>query len=128
MKRIALSWLSLVLFGVATTGCPAPQDFNADDGGFASGAGPGGPPRGAWVWSPTASVDGSGAWSTPGPGDPCAAPSSVVLVSPPLVVPLAGEVSVSFDHRYSFEVNGLPFDGGQLQLSVNGGAFTPPST
>ena len=33
-----------------------------------------------------------------------------------------GRISLSFDHRYSFE--GGSWDGGQVRISLNGGAFT----
>src|SRR5690606_22875993 len=39
-------------------------------------------------------------------------------------VAVAGPVTLSFRHRYSFEFDGTRWDGGQVRVSVNGGAFT----
>ena len=45
------------------------------------------------------------------------------LRSPPLPVGVPGPVSLSLNHRWSFE-NGA-WDGGQIRVSVNGGPFVP---
>lgn len=44
------------------------------------------------------------------------------LSSPPFTVPVSQGVTLSFSHRYSFE--GDYWDGGQVLISVNGGAYT----
>jgi hypothetical protein len=44
------------------------------------------------------------------------------LDSPPLTITAAGQAILSFSHRWSFE-QGF-WDGGQVRVSVNGGAFT----
>ena len=36
-----------------------------------------------------------------------------------------GTVVLQLDHRYSFEFDGTRWDGGQVRISVNGGAFAP---
>lgn len=43
-----------------------------------------------------------------------------LLTSPPIPIPNGGEVKLSFNHRYSFEVD---WDTGAVFTSVNGGAF-----
>ena len=45
------------------------------------------------------------------------------LNSPALTVATAGSVTLSFSHRYSFEVDTTRWDGGQLRISVNQGAY-----
>ena len=45
------------------------------------------------------------------------------LNSPTLTVATAGSVTLSFSHRYSFEVDTTRWDGGQLRISVNQGAY-----
>ena len=55
----------------------------------------------------------------------CGGPFNSKLTSPAYVVPQSDEVTLSFTHRYSLE--GDYYDGGQVRISVNGGAFTPVS-
>jgi hypothetical protein len=52
-------------------------------------------------------------------------PSWSALSSPAIVVPRSGPLLLQFWHRYSFEYDGTRWDGGQVRLSVNGGAFQP---
>ena len=50
--------------------------------------------------------------------------SDQYLVSPPLTVGPGGSLGVAFDHAWSFEADASGnFDGGVVELSVNGGAF-----
>lgn len=47
------------------------------------------------------------------------------LVSPTFTVDGGGTVNVQFDHAWSFEFDGAGnYDGGVIEMSVNGGAFT----
>jgi hypothetical protein len=99
----------------------ASQDFNGSDGGctvinnrvF----------EGPWTYNA-----GAGSWRSAGQGPGIGAPGpSTRLTCPPVAVTQGGNVRVSFNHRHSFE--GGRWDGGQLQVSVNGGAFvTVPSS
>jgi hypothetical protein len=70
-------------------------------------------PAGPFVYD--ASV---GAWNANGGNGPF----NSRLISPPFVVPVSQSVILSFSHRYSFE--GDYWDGGQVLVSVNGGAFS----
>jgi len=45
------------------------------------------------------------------------------LTTPVLTVTAFGPVTLSFDHRYSFEYDGQAWDGGAVFLKVNGGDF-----
>ncbi|MGE0643543.1 MAG: VPLPA-CTERM sorting domain-containing protein [Nitrospira sp.] len=96
-------------------------DFNANNGGFTQstvnplGASPGAP----WSHGATVGVGGSGGW-TAGPEEGQGNPVEHLLTSPTLSLPSAGAVSLSFDHRYSFEDG---WDGGQVLVSINGGSF-----
>lgn len=102
------------------------SDFGADDGGFwvtNFPSGSGALPPGPWTWQSAA-----GTWSCFGEDcPPFNGPYASGLVSPPIVVPSAGGVAVTFAHRYSFESGA--WDGGVLVMSVNGGAWTvvPPA-
>jgi hypothetical protein len=53
------------------------------------------------------------------------APSDNRLVSPVFTVDGSGSVTMQFDHTWSFE---NLFDGGVIEMSVNGGAFTDVGT
>jgi len=61
---------------------------------------------------------GVGAWTAEGGNGPF----NSRLNSTSFVVPASQAVTLSFSHRYSFE--GDYYDGGQVLISVNGGAFT----
>lgn len=56
-------------------------------------------------------------WSTNG-GNPNVYSN---LLSPSIVVPATGNVTLTFTHRFNFEVG---FDGGAVFVSVNGGTYT----
>ncbi|RFC52265.1 MAG: Concanavalin A-like lectin/glucanases superfamily protein/PA14 domain-containing protein [Verrucomicrobia bacterium] len=43
------------------------------------------------------------------------------ITSPPIVIPAGGPVEITLNHRYNFE--GDEWDGGVIQVSVNGGDF-----
>ncbi len=91
-------------------------DFSVSNGGFTASVVTG---DGTNPWLFTNSPAGPGgatAWSTGG----VAAVSAKALTSPDLFVQANGTVTGSFNHRFNFEGS---FDGGQLQFSVNGGAF-----
>ncbi len=54
---------------------------------------------------------------------PIGFPSEVVLVTPTVAIP-AGGGQISFRHRWNFEsAPGVGYDGGVLEVSVNGGAY-----
>jgi len=96
--------------------------FNSGNGDFAV-VSTNNPPM-PWTY------DGSlGVWSSADTND-CATPfRSSRLNSPALTVPTAATVTLRFNHRHSFEVDATTrWDGGQLRMSVNGGAYvTVPS-
>lgn len=62
-----------------------------------------------------------GGWVADGGESACSGPYNSRLVSPGYTVPVGDDVTLTFSHRYSFE--GDLWDGGQVQISVNGGAF-----
>lgn len=98
------------------------QSFASTNGGFTVVSDPATPP-GAWgAWTYVAT---NGAWSANGADANCGGPFNSKLTSPAYTVPQSDEVTLTFTHRYSFE-GGL-WDGGQVRISVNGGAFTPVS-
>jgi hypothetical protein len=66
---------------------------------------------------------GTGAWVAEGGDDACGGPYNSKLTSATYTVPAADEVTLTFSHRYSFEAD--RWDGGQVWISVNGGAYTP---
>ena len=88
---------------------------------FSSGA------SGFWVENVGPAIDpwefdgANSQWVTQGAIDACGTPWASMLHTPPLVVPQDGTVTLSFSHRYSFEDQ---WDGGQVQMSVNGGPWT----
>ena len=58
-------------------------------------------------------------------GDNPGAPSDERLVSPVLTAVGGGPVTIEFDHSFGFEFDGGGnYDGGIVEVSVNGGAFT----
>ncbi|MBI2929720.1 MAG: immunoglobulin domain-containing protein [Verrucomicrobia bacterium] len=95
------------------------KNFVADDGGFTvENTDP--EPPGPWLYDAT-----SGLWAAEGSVDGCGGPYNSRLTSPAYVLPATDEVTLTFSHRYSFEAD--RWDGGQVRISVNGGAFTPVS-
>jgi hypothetical protein len=95
------------------------KDFSANDGGFTVENTDPAPP-GPWTYDAA-----NGVWTADGGEDACTGPYNSRLISPTFVVPQSEEVTLTFNHRYSFEAG--VWDGGQVQISVNGGAFTPVS-
>ncbi len=93
------------------------QDFAKTYGGFTV-TNTATPPPGPWVYIAT-----NGVWAADGGADGCTGPYNSTLNSPAYVVPQSDQVTLSFTHRYSFEAD--YWDGGQVRISVNGGAFTP---
>lgn len=91
-------------------------DFNAADGGFTVSSSANMPPANTWKWT-------AGIWSADGEGT-LGAPSFASLTSPLISVPATGNVTLSFDHRYNFELDTVRWDGGQVQISINGAAFS----
>jgi hypothetical protein len=102
---------------VASTGIEIfSRDFNANDGGFTvEDTEP--PVPGPWIYDST-----TGAWAADGSTDACGGPFNSRLMSPPYTLTQDGAVSLSFNHRYSFEAD--RYDGGVVRISVNGGDFT----
>lgn len=76
-------------------------------------------------WTRTIVVPLDREWHVDDPGDP----SDQRLVSPVFTVDGSGSVNVQFDHSWSFETDaGTHFDGGVIEMSVNGGAWTDIGT
>ena len=91
----------------------AGDDFNATNGGFTVSAAI--TPETDWTYT-------AGEWGSNGQATGFGGDNTSYLISPVFVLTKSGVVSLSFDHRYSFEVG---YDGGALDVSVNGGPFTP---
>jgi hypothetical protein len=91
------------------------QDFNSSDGGFTVETPI--PFDNPWVYDGAA-----GRWHEDGQGPEDSHPNTTILTSPTINVTQAGVVQLTFAHRYSFESG--QWDGGQVRVSVNGGAFT----
>ena len=92
------------------------ETFNANDGGFTVSTGGATAPDQPWTW------DGSGAWTCASPGG--SGPYATYLTSPTVTVSSAGTVSLTFAHRYSMESVSTFYDGGVVQISVNGGDYS----
>jgi hypothetical protein len=103
-----------VLPGVATSFVN--KSFTTDDGGFTVVNTDPAPP------GPFFYDGGSGVWSADGAVDGCGGPYNSQLNSPEYTVPVTQSVSLSVQHRYSFE--GDRWDGGQIRISKNGGGYT----
>lgn len=99
-------------------------DFNSDNSSFASSFNTASF-EGPWSYNATGGVGGSGGWTTIGQAANIGHSCTTDLTSSPFVVGANGNVSLSFDHRYSFEVDsGGAWDGGAVFVSVNGGAYS----
>lgn len=93
------------------------KTFSTDDGGFTvENTDP--EPPGPWIYDQSV-----GAWVADGAVDGCGGPYNSRLTSTAYTLPVADSVALTFSHRYSFEAD--RWDGGQVRISVNGGAFTP---
>ena len=91
------------------------ESFDANDGGFTTNSETATAPARPWTWSGTS-------WVCASPGG--SGPYATHFTSPTVTVPSAGTLSVSFNHRYSMESPSTFYDGGVIQISVNGGDFT----
>jgi hypothetical protein len=61
--------------------------------------------------------------------DDAAGPNDQYLTSPVFTVDGSGSMNVQFDHSWSFEFDGGgKYDGGVIEMSVNGGAYTDIGT
>ena len=99
---------------------PLYKSFTNDNGGFTvvnNGA----------VEDPWSYNNATGRWFTNGTQN-VGAPTNSELNSPLVTVGVAGPLTLNFTHRYSFEYDGVRWDGGQVRISVNGGAFTAVPT
>lgn len=104
------------------------ENFNSGDGGYTASEINTPSTVVPWSYSGTAGVAGTGGWSTPGGESgnyPTPLPYLEQLTSPVIVVPTTGEIKLSFDHKYNFEFDSTVWDGGLLEISLNGGAFAP---
>jgi hypothetical protein len=81
-----------------------------------------------WTFAANVGTGGTGGWSTNGQGPDNGHSNTGLLTSPIMTVQANGTVTLSFDHMYSFEASGGNWDGGQVQVSVNGGSFAPIGT
>lgn len=86
-------------------------DFSVNDGGFIADT-PSGQPETAWAYGTN--------WWSPGQSTAFGGDNVGYLLSPTNTVTKAGVVRLTFTHRYSFEID---FDGGTVEVSVNGGPF-----
>jgi hypothetical protein len=95
------------------------EDFNANDGAFTvTTVGPVGHP---WAYNST-----RGTWQSWDQSACATAFRYSLLNSPPYGVMTSGPLTLSFVHRYSFEADATElWDGGQVRVSVNGGAYVP---
>jgi hypothetical protein len=76
-------------------------------------------PPGPWAYDAA-----SGGWVANGSDSGCGGPYNSQLYSTTFTVPDSQAVTLTFNHRYSFEADGSGgYDGGQVLVSVNGGAF-----
>jgi hypothetical protein len=91
------------------------QDFNSSDGGFTVNT----PQAFDTPWTYVAAA---GSWQVNQDGADVMHPKTSSLTGTPLTVTQAGIAQVTFHHRYSME-QGF-WDGGALQVSINGGDFT----
>jgi hypothetical protein len=124
VPRIAALLFGAVVSLLAACSAQATNfDFNSNNGGFTSTS-PTGAFDGPWVYGAASGVAGSGGWSSDGQNPENNHANTTELTSPPLVVAAAGNVLLSFAHRYSFEFDGTRWDGGAVFMSVNNGAFT----
>lgn len=116
--------VATVMLGLLATGFvgAVTYDFNAGGDGFTSTLNTAAF-DGPWVHGATAGVGGSGGWSTEGQSPENSHANTTDLTSPAFVMGVAGALTLSFDHRYSFEFDGTRWDGGAVMVALNGGAF-----
>ncbi len=103
---IAATVIGLSAIAVPVSAATVTFDFTSgDDGGFTTSGSP------LWTYSGTQ-------WQTNDQNN-----GNSFLLSPEFTVEANGDVNLSLDHFYDFEVPGDFIDGGQLQVSINSGAF-----
>ena len=93
------------------------NDFNSNNGGFTVDT-----PQateGPWLYNAA-----GGAWHEDGQNAEDSHPNTTKLNSPAYRATLAGNVRLTFQHRWSFEYDGTAWDGGQVRVSINGGPYT----
>jgi hypothetical protein len=90
-------------------------NFTAGDGGFTAET-PGGSLEAPWIY------DGA-SWASPGENTGFGNDNASFLTSPSNAVTRAGVVKLMFTHRYSFERDTVNWDGGAVEVSVNGGPW-----
>ncbi len=105
-------------FVIASGATPlATQTFNANDGGYTVST----PVAFTGPWTYNAA---RGSWQESGQDADNGHPNTSLLNSTPYTVTAFGNVLLNLTHRWSFEHDGTAWDGGQIRVSVNGGAFT----
>jgi autotransporter-associated beta strand protein len=92
------------------------ENFDTNSGGFRISA----PVTAETDWAYT-----TGSWRSSGQASGFGLDNTSYLLSPIYTVTQAGAVTLSFNHRFSFEAD---YDGGAVDVSVNGGAFTRVAT
>ncbi len=91
-------------------------NFSAGDGGFTVET-PGGSFEAPWIY------DGSSWWSA-GENTGFGNDNASYLISPIHTVTKSGTLKLTFSHRYSFERDTVNWDGGAVEVSINGGPWT----
>lgn len=91
-------------------------NFATDDGGFTVET-PSGAFESPWTF------DGS-TWYSPGQNTGFGNDNTSYLISPTNSVTASGALKLSFTHRYSFEQDTTSWDGGAVEVSINGGPWT----
>jgi len=120
-RHAFLGWLWVLGVALALAALPSlvhadvSFDFDADSGGFTP-SDLGGNPVNQWTYGPAAGVGGNGAWFI----NTSSIVSGKALTSPTLTVAGAGNVTLTFNHRFNFETQ---WDGGNLYKSINAGTF-----
>lgn len=90
------------------------SDFHTTNGGYSATSPAPVSPEAAWLYS-------AGSWHSYGENSGFSNDNTAWLLSPVYTIPQAGAVTLTFVHRYSFETD---YDGGAVDMSVNGSAFT----
>ncbi len=91
------------------------ENFNVTDGGFTFVTPA---PSTETDWSYTGTT-----WWSPGQATGFGNDNVSFLISPAYTVTKAGVVKLSFNHRHSFEADATLWDGGAVDVSINGGSF-----
>jgi len=91
-------------------------NFSVGDGGFTVET-PGGSFEAPWIY------DGTSWWSA-GENTGFGNDNASYLISPTNTVTKAGALRLTFSHRHSFERDTVIWDGGAVEVSINGGPWT----